>query len=251
MDRRGEGGEKDKLVKWAEKIGKFALRNMLVDFELPGLEGVEIVSRDPKHVPVVDGKRCVLAYRTTRTRDAKNACMDSPLRRPLPSLPLPLQKRRSPSSQLTRKVLIPPRNDAHRDHTLRPQRRHESRHVIVQMSRNALCECSGIDRLRYAHCAHVQCRVDRRSGEGCHLRCDGFERLDGEPEDGGDLARRRGEPGVGERRGRAHARGRVRNGGKRGAEAEYCRGFLVGEPVHIGDRKEREGGSVFVQRRRF
>ncbi|KAG8216011.1 hypothetical protein J3R82DRAFT_8004 [Butyriboletus roseoflavus] len=44
-----EGEEKDKLVKWAEKLGRFDLRDMLVEFELPELvEEMEIVSDGPE-----------------------------------------------------------------------------------------------------------------------------------------------------------------------------------------------------------
>lgn len=48
-----EGGEKEKLIKWAEKIGRFDHRDMLVEFELPeGVEGMEIVSEGLEQVEV-------------------------------------------------------------------------------------------------------------------------------------------------------------------------------------------------------
>ncbi|KAF8557508.1 hypothetical protein OG21DRAFT_1505234 [Imleria badia] len=50
-----EGEEKDKLVKWAENIGRFDLRDMLADFELPELVEMDIVSEDPEQVPAVEG----------------------------------------------------------------------------------------------------------------------------------------------------------------------------------------------------
>jgi len=44
-----EGEEKNKVVKWAEKIGRFDLRDMLIDFELPELvEEMEVVSEGPE-----------------------------------------------------------------------------------------------------------------------------------------------------------------------------------------------------------
>lgn len=50
-----EDEEKDKLVKWAEKIGRFDLRDMLIDFELPELdEEMKVVSEDPEQVPEGD-----------------------------------------------------------------------------------------------------------------------------------------------------------------------------------------------------
>lgn len=46
-----EGEEKDKLVKWAEKLGRFDLRDMLVEFELPELvEEMEVVSESPDQI---------------------------------------------------------------------------------------------------------------------------------------------------------------------------------------------------------
>ncbi|KAH0831130.1 hypothetical protein J3R83DRAFT_13697 [Lanmaoa asiatica] len=45
-----EGEEKDKLVKWAEKLGRFDLRDMLVELELPELVEMEVVSEGPERV---------------------------------------------------------------------------------------------------------------------------------------------------------------------------------------------------------
>ena len=48
-----EGEEKDRLVRWAEKIGRFDHRDMLVEFELPELvEEMEVVSEGPEQVDV-------------------------------------------------------------------------------------------------------------------------------------------------------------------------------------------------------
>ena len=53
-----EGEEMDKLVKWTEKIGRFDLRDMLVDFELPELvEEIKVASEDPEQVPAADGPK--------------------------------------------------------------------------------------------------------------------------------------------------------------------------------------------------
>jgi hypothetical protein len=51
-----EGEEKDKVVKWTEKIGRFDLRDMLIDFKLPEVvEEMEVVSEGPEQVPAEDG----------------------------------------------------------------------------------------------------------------------------------------------------------------------------------------------------
>lgn len=51
-----EGEEKDKLVKRAEKIGRFDLKDMLLDFELPELvEEMDILSEGPGQAPAAEG----------------------------------------------------------------------------------------------------------------------------------------------------------------------------------------------------
>ena len=112
------------------------------------------------------------------------------------------------------------------------------------MSRDPLRQCTEIDLFRHRRdCVRVQRRVDRRGGERCHLRCNRFEGLNRESEDGGDVAGRGGCGRLrGERRGRAHARGWVEHGREGGTEAEYRRRFFVGKPV-FGNEK---GGRISV-----